>query len=104
MSRSYACVQFPEAIGTCEFCGSTDHHLVEGLCPICRPKTVNVGTPGHIDCGTPALGRHPISLAALDRMATAALLAIKRMARTEEVPLGAEASVSHVRVPKGRAR
>lgn len=32
----------PEAIGTCEICGATDHHLVEGLCPVCRPKTITL--------------------------------------------------------------
>lgn len=92
MSRSY--VTF-ERIGTCELCGATDHHLVEGVCPVCRPKvTVTL-------CQPP---RQQGKREALNQMVNAAVLALKNMARTEEVPLGAEASVSHVRVPKGRAR
>ncbi len=26
-------------IGTCELCGVTDHHLVDGLCPPCKEKS-----------------------------------------------------------------
>jgi hypothetical protein len=32
-----------ERIGECEFCGVTDHHLVDGICPTCRPKCTTVG-------------------------------------------------------------
>jgi hypothetical protein len=39
-----------ETIGTCEICGATDHHLVEGLCPVCRPKTTTVVISGR-QCG-----------------------------------------------------
>jgi hypothetical protein len=38
MSRDYVCTQFPETIGTCELCGVTDHHLMEGACPGCRAR------------------------------------------------------------------
>lgn len=31
-----------ETIGTCDVCGATDHHLVEGLCPTCQPKTITI--------------------------------------------------------------
>lgn len=41
MTRSY--VTF-EKIGTCELCGATDHHLVEGVCPACRPKITTIIT------------------------------------------------------------
>lgn len=35
-----------EKIGTCELCGATDHHLVEGVCPGCTPKiSATVQTP-----------------------------------------------------------
>lgn len=27
-----------ETIGTCDLCGATDHHLVDGACPGCRPR------------------------------------------------------------------
>ena len=27
-----------ETIGNCELCGLLDHHLVFGVCPICRDK------------------------------------------------------------------
>lgn len=93
MNRSY--VTF-ERIGTCELCGATDHHLVEGVCPVCRPKVMVTHTP--------AFSRQQGKREALAQMVDAAVLALKSMARAEEVPLGAEASVSHVRVPKGRAR
>lgn len=38
MSRAYVCVKLPVRIGTCELCGATDHHLVEGACPVCRAR------------------------------------------------------------------
>ncbi len=31
-----------ETIGTCDVCGATDHHLVEGLCPVCQSRTTTV--------------------------------------------------------------
>jgi hypothetical protein len=34
-----------EAIGTCELCGLTDHHLVDGVCPTCRPKCISALVP-----------------------------------------------------------
>ncbi len=68
-----------ETIGTCEGCGATDHHLILGLCPSCTEKT----GPQHLDCTR--------------RCTDSAQVA-------SEVPLGAEADVSHVLVPKGRAR
>ncbi len=49
-----------ETIGECELCGDVDHHLVEGVCPACRPLCVQVAA---------------------------------------EVPLGAEADVSHALPP-----
>lgn len=93
MNRSY--VTF-EKIGTCELCGATDHHLVEGVCPFCRPKVVVTL------CAPPP--RQQGKRLALGRMIDAAAQALRNMARTDEVPLGAEAGVPHVRVPKGRAR
>lgn len=39
-----------ETIGTCDVCGATDHHLVEGLCPVCRPKTITVSMAAR-QCG-----------------------------------------------------
>ena len=37
-----------ERIGTCELCGLTDHHLVDGVCPTCRPRcaTIPATAPG----------------------------------------------------------
>ncbi len=70
MSRSDVATPI-ERIGTCELCGATDHHLIEGLCPWCRPKTVTVD---------PAVARLP---------------------GYPDVPLGAEADVRHARVPGG---
>lgn len=94
MSRSYVTL---ETIGTCELCGVTDHHLIEGVCPTCRPKVTTVQITM---CGAPPRRR---ALAALNRLVAASVLALKAKANAEE-ELGAEANVSHVRVPKGRAR
>lgn len=59
-----SCVDFlDQSIGTCELCGEVDHHLVDGVCPGCRPKIRQVAA---------------------------------------EVPLGAEADVSHVLRPEGK--
>ena len=35
-----------ERIGYCEICGRIDHHLVDGTCPVCRPRvrTLNLET------------------------------------------------------------
>ncbi|HYW03582.1 MAG TPA: hypothetical protein VFA86_06520 [Gammaproteobacteria bacterium] len=30
--------QLPQTIGTCGWCGCTDHHLVRGECPTCHEK------------------------------------------------------------------
>ncbi len=90
--RSY--VTF-ETVGACEICGATDNHLIEGVCPTCRPKvTVTM-------CPPP---RQQGKRAALNRMVETAARALTEMANTDEVPLGAEADVSHVHVPKGGAR
>jgi hypothetical protein len=35
-----------ECIGPCEFCGATDHHLVDGICPTCRPKCMAISVSG----------------------------------------------------------
>ncbi len=35
-----------ECIGTCELCGATDHHLVDGICPACRPKCIAISVSG----------------------------------------------------------
>lgn len=40
---NYVLTKFPECIGTCDWCGAIDHHLDEGLCPVCRPKAVSIG-------------------------------------------------------------
>lgn len=42
-----------ETIGTCDICGQTDHHLIDDVCPTCRPKVVNLGArcPGFYACG-----------------------------------------------------
>jgi len=32
-----------EHIGPCELCGTVDHHLIEGVCPVCRPKCKTLG-------------------------------------------------------------
>jgi hypothetical protein len=112
MSRSY--VMF-EKIGTCEQCGLTDHHLIEGECPFCRPKvTVTLCSPQLLtgaQCGRANVPVRPfLSLSVADRdvirvhIRAAISRAIAAFSAREEVPLGAEASVSHVRVPKGRAR
>jgi hypothetical protein len=78
-----------ETIGTCERCGATDHHLVLGLCPGCTDKIV----PQTIDCSRrcvePEHGVADIP---------------PRPFKYEEAPLGAEADVSHLRLPKGGAR
>lgn len=31
-----------ERIGTCETCGLTDHHLIDGICPSCRARTQTI--------------------------------------------------------------
>lgn len=70
MTRAYVCTRF-ETIGTCELCGVTDHHLVKGVCPACRPKVAGTA-------GTPADAA--------------------RLPGYPDVPLGAEADVRHVRL------
>ena len=35
-----------EQIGTCEICGATDHHLVEGACPACARKCAPLTAAG----------------------------------------------------------
>lgn len=65
-----------ETIGTCDHCGVTDHHLILGICPGCTDTIA----PQTIDCTM--------------RCADFAQVA-------SEVPLGAEADVSHVRRPRG---
>lgn len=90
MSRSYVCVN----IGDCEICGVTDHHLVEGVCPGCRPKVLTVT----------AMMRQLGKTAFLERLVARAALALKDLRREESIPLGAEADVSHLRLPKGGAR
>lgn len=92
MSRAYVAIPI-ERIGTCEYCGATDHHLVEGLCPICRPKTVTLS-----DCGGPVPRLQRVTAAFRELAAT---LALHNLMPAEEPPLGAEADVSHVRWPKG---
>lgn len=87
-----------ERIGACDWCGAVDHHLVEGLCPTCRPKTITVGDRATA-CGTPA--RRQGVTAALQQLAAAAAQALRNLKRAEEPPLGMEADVSHVRRPKG---
>lgn len=32
-----------ESIGICDLCGRTDHHLVDDICPVCRPRVATVG-------------------------------------------------------------
>lgn len=41
-----------ETIGTCDICGRADHHLIDDVCPQCRPKVVTVGgrSPGFYAC------------------------------------------------------
>lgn len=34
-----------ERIGTCEICGTIDHHLVDGVCPDCRPRCRETSPP-----------------------------------------------------------
>lgn len=36
-----------ERIGTCELCGLTDHHLVDGVCPTCRPRCATISVHGN---------------------------------------------------------
>lgn len=36
-----------ERIGTCELCGLTDHHLVDGVCPTCQPRCVTISVHGN---------------------------------------------------------
>ncbi len=36
-----------ERIGPCEICGLTDHHLVDGICPTCRPKCATMNVCGN---------------------------------------------------------
>ena len=90
MSRSYVCVN----IGACEICGIVDHHLVEGVCPACQPKVLTVTTM------TLQQGK----TAFLERLVARAAFALKGMQPKESIPLGAEADVSHLRLPKGGAR
>ncbi|ACL71512.1 hypothetical protein Tgr7_0414 [Thioalkalivibrio sulfidiphilus HL-EbGr7] len=33
--------QARESIGECEWCGLVDHHLVHGICPACRARSVD---------------------------------------------------------------
>lgn len=87
-----------ETIGTCELCGATDHHLIEGVCPTCRTKVTTVQITA---CGTRPMGD---VMAAINRLGAALVLALNAKADAGEESLGAEANVSHVRVPKGRAR
>jgi hypothetical protein len=44
-----------EKIGVCEACGATDHHLVEGICPACKPKCRTIDTPAVINPAQVAL-------------------------------------------------
>ena len=116
MSRSYVCLPPPETIGTCELCGATDHHLVEGVWPGCRPKiTVTLCAPQPLtdaQCGRANIPVRPfLGLSVADRDAIHARMrarihaafsrAIAAFSAREEVPLGAEADVSHVRRPRG---
>ncbi len=39
-----------ERIGTCELCGLTDHHLVDGICPGCRIKSTAVSASATAPC------------------------------------------------------
>lgn len=39
--------RYPETIGECEHCGRLDHHLVTGLCPVCRPRYCVLGQVRH---------------------------------------------------------
>lgn len=88
----------PEKIGACELCGVTDHHLIEGVCPACRPKVTTVQITA---CGARPKGD---VMTAINRLGAALVLALNAKADAGEESLGAEANVSHVRVPKGRAR
>ena len=36
-------LEVPAEIGNCDLCGLVDHHLVDGLCPMCRAKFPNAG-------------------------------------------------------------
>lgn len=48
-----------ERIGECELCGLTDHHLVDGICPTCRPKCATVSVGG--ERGFVAVAREIVS-------------------------------------------
>lgn len=47
-----------ETIGVCELCGEVDHHLVEGVCPGCRPKIRQVAA--EVPLGAEADVRHAL--------------------------------------------
>lgn len=110
MNRTYVLTRF-ETIGTCEDCGATDHHLIEGLCPVCRPKTVTVETeslkaPQHVDCDRSCVNFLKVSELYLIEQGGRVSIPVRPLFRlsdsdSEEVPLGAEADVSHVRRPRG---
>jgi hypothetical protein len=74
-----------------------DHHLVEGVCPTCRPKTFTVGGEATV-CG-PAR-RQSKTVAALSHLVAVARLALHNTT-ADDTPLGPEADVSHVRRPRG---
>lgn len=97
MSKSYVAIPI-EHIGTCEWCGATDHHLVEGVCATCRPKAKTVDALA-TSCG--AKLRDPDQVGAFRRMIESATRALRFFDMVDETPLGAEADVSHVRRPKG---
>lgn len=40
------CAANAERIGTCELCGITDHHLVDGICPACQPRCATISVSG----------------------------------------------------------
>lgn len=41
-----------ESIGNCDICGRADHHLIDDVCPACRPKVMTIGArgPGFYAC------------------------------------------------------
>lgn len=79
-----------ERIGTCELCGGTDHHLVDGICPACRPK-----------CMTIAVSGNPRFVArareAFMELGAAARVVFSSLDMPDDEALGDEADVRHVR-------
>lgn len=72
-----------ERIGTCEACGATDHHLIEGLCPACHARTPT------IDARTPAdrgeRDNVAVGLRALSTLPRGSFVVVPRP-RTAETP------------------